>query len=89
LFDVAQGVRRDQVHQRGRQTVVRLEPELPEARAHGAHFVGLGAAALDDRRDERGELPSGPAPIFPTAHVHEVEAVERVALVLDAGLAPL
>src|SRR5580698_7914632 len=45
----------DVVHQRRRETVIGLELQLPQTRAHGAHVGGI-RAGLDDRRDESREF---------------------------------
>src|SRR5438046_9589893 len=45
-------VRGDQIHEPGRQAVVRLELQLLQARAHLAH-ARRREARLDDRRDEQ------------------------------------
>src|SRR3970282_1481912 len=42
------GVRRNRVHERRREAVVRLEADLLQARADPGHF-GRGRAGLDDR----------------------------------------
>src|ERR1700734_2843707 len=44
-------VRRDGIHQRGRQAVIRLQLQFLETCAHGAH-VGRICALFDDRGDE-------------------------------------
>src|SRR6202034_2079310 len=78
-------VRRDQVHQRGRQTVVRLELQLLQPAAHFVHALRR-EAGLDDGGHERRKLGLFPALLLRQLDMEEVEAVERVILVLDAAI---
>jgi MFS family permease len=78
-------VRGDGVHQCRGQTVVRLELQFLQSRAHLAHAIGL-ESRLDDGRHERREFGSGPAAVLRELDVHEVEAIERMVLVLDAAV---
>src|SRR5579871_2715361 len=74
---------RDQVHERRRQTVIGLEAELLEPGAHCAHLIGR-CARLDDRGDEGRKARLFPARLLRQLRVEEIEAIERVLLVLDA-----
>src|SRR5258708_39895239 len=73
------------VHQWRGETVVRLEAELAQS---GASTVLLrrGGAALDYRRDERGEAWRRPARVGREFGVNEIEAVERMLGVLDPAI---
>src|SRR5262249_33236694 len=68
-------VGRDQVHQRRRQAVVRLELQLLQPRAHLAH-LRRRETGLDDRGYEGGEHRLFPARVLRQLGVEEVEAVE-------------
>src|SRR5580704_4799632 len=77
------GIRRQKIHERRRQAVVRLKTQLLQPSANGAHLIGLGSR-LDDRGDECCELRSGPALLLRQLDMDEVKAVERMRLVFDA-----
>src|SRR5579872_7560899 len=75
----------DGVHERGVEAVVGLELQLLQAGADGAHLFWLGAR-FDDGGDESGEVGGGPAGFLRQLGMHEIEAVERMRLVLDAAV---
>src|SRR5690349_10949121 len=56
-------MRRDRVHQRRAQAIVRLELELLQAGAHLTHALRL-VAGFNDGGYERGECGSGPATLL-------------------------
>src|SRR5262245_21316683 len=78
-------MRRDRVHQAGRQAVVWLEAELLEPAADRRHLARR-RAGFDDRRNEGRKLRRRPALVLRELGVNEVEAVERVFGVLDAAV---
>src|SRR5206468_10732983 len=49
------GMRRDQVHERRRQAIIRLQAEFLQPRPDRAHLGGI-RPGLDDGRDERREF---------------------------------
>src|SRR6185437_5452554 len=75
----------DRVHQWRRQAVIGLEPDLLQAPPDIGHF-GRVDAGLDHRRHERSKARSSPAAFGEELGMDEIEAVERVALVLDAAV---
>src|SRR5712692_11053050 len=78
-------MRCDRVHQWRRETVVRLEAELAQSAAYTVLLRRVGAA-LDDRRDERGEAWRRPARVGRQFGVNEIEAIERMVGVLDPAI---
>jgi hypothetical protein len=78
-------MRCDRVHQRRRETVVRLGSELTQSAAHGVLIRRVGAT-LDDRGDERSEARRRPARFGRQFSVNEIEAVERMFGVLDPAV---
>ena len=68
-------MRRDVVHQRGREGIVRLQVKLFEPCAHCIHIFRIGAG-FDDRRDEGGKLRRLPATFREELRTDEVEPIE-------------
>src|ERR1700744_1126640 len=75
----------DGIHQCWRQAIIRFKPELLEARADAGHRVRLDAG-FDHRGDERGKSRSSRAGFLEQFGMDEVQAVERMRLVLDAAV---
>jgi len=75
----------DRVHQGRRQAVVGLDAQLSQPGSDGAHLIGLGAR-FDGRGHEGGKFGTGPALVVGAFGMDEIEAVERVATVLDAAI---
>src|SRR5258706_2408420 len=75
----------ERVHQRRTQAVVRLQAELLDPAAHFAHLARI-ETRLDDRRHECRELRFLPAGLRRQFGVDEVQAVERVLVVLYAAI---
>ena len=73
----------DGIHQGRGKTIVWLQTQLPQARAHGRHLIGAGAR-LDDRGDEGGELGSRPALLSPELGVNKIQTIEGVLGIFDA-----
>ena len=76
-------MRRDGIHQRRRQAIVRREPELSQTATYGFHLSGI-RSRLDDGGNERRERRRRPARVRRQLRVNEVQAEERVLGVLDA-----
>src|SRR5258708_14848545 len=79
------GVGGEEVHQGRGQAIVWLEVKLLQPRANRPHLIGIGTG-LDDRRDEGGELRRLPAGLLRQLGVDEIQAVERMLLVLDSAI---
>jgi hypothetical protein len=75
---------RDRIHQWRAQAVVGLEAELFEPAAHFTHARRI-ETLLDDRGHEGRKLRFAPALIGGQLGVHEIQAVERMAGILDAA----
>src|SRR6266700_638260 len=73
----------DRIHQGWRQAIIGLESELPETRTDAGHLVRFDAG-LDHGRYERRKPRSCRALLLEQFGMDEVEAVERMRLVLDA-----
>src|SRR5260370_36159721 len=73
----------DRIHQGWRQAIIGLKSELPETRADAGHLVRFDTG-LDHGRYERRESRSCRALLLEQVGMDEVEAVERMRLVLDA-----
>src|SRR5688572_21142595 len=78
-------MRCDSVHQRRRQAVVRLKAKLLETRAHGVHLLRI-SSRLDDRGHKGCELRRRPALVTRAFGVDEIQAIERMVLVLYAAI---
>jgi hypothetical protein len=78
-------VGRNRVHQGRRQAVIGLQSQLLQARPDRRHLRRIGAG-LDDGRNKGGELRRRPAANSREFGMHEIEAVERMRLVLDAAV---
>src|SRR6266478_3512785 len=75
----------DRVHQGRRQTIIGLKPEFLETRADAGHVVRLDAG-LDHGGHERRKSRSCRAGFRKQFGMNEVEAVERMCLILDAAV---
>jgi len=73
---------RERVHQRRRQSIIRLQSHGLQLLPHLTH-LGRIIALLDEGRDERSELRLLPAFLVGQLDVHEIKPLERVVL-LDA-----
>src|SRR5580692_5489245 len=77
-------MRGDRIHQRRRQAVIGFKPEFLETRPDGAHLRRVDTG-FNHRGHERCEYRSCRAAFSKEFRMDEVEAVERVSLVLDAA----
>src|ERR1700683_1302298 len=77
-------VGRDGIHQWRAQAVVGLEAELFEPATHFTHARRI-ETLLDDRGHEGRKLRFAPALIGGQLGMHEIQAVERMAGILDAA----
>src|SRR6202171_4475530 len=75
----------DRIHQGWRQAIIGLESEFLETRADPRHLVRFDAG-LDHGRYERRKSRRGRALLLEQFGMDEVEAVERMRLVLDAAV---
>src|SRR5580704_14864207 len=78
-------MRGDSVHQWRRQAVVWLQSEFLQLAANSRHSLRIDAA-FDQRRHEGGEIRGRPAGLLEQLGMHEVEAMERMARILDAAV---
>lgn len=72
----------DRIHQRRRQTIIWLEAQFLQPRAHVTHLGGVGAT-LDRRGDERREFRRRPPLVPRQLGMNKIKPVERVVLILD------
>src|ERR1700712_1162647 len=75
----------NRIHQRRRQAVVGIKPEFFQTRPDPVHLGRLDAG-FDHRRYERGKSGRGPSAFLEQFGMDEVEAVERMRLVLDTAV---
>src|SRR5882672_4331094 len=73
----------DRIHQGWRQAIIGLESEFLETRTDAGHLVRFDAG-LDHGRYEGRKSRRGRALLLEQFGMDEVEAVERMRLVLDA-----
>ena len=66
------GMRREQIHQRGRQTIVRFKLQFLQALADSLHLLGLGSG-LDHRGHEGGKARSLPATCLEQLRMNEIQ----------------
>ena len=75
---------RHKIHQRRRQHIIRIQPQLLKPSPNTVHLLGI-KATLNNRRHERRKLRLLPTPLIRQLHVHKVQPLERVIVLLDAA----
>ena len=72
-------VRTNQVHQWWGQTIIRLQPEVPQPAPDLVHTIGV-ITLLDDRTHERSELRLLPSLTITQLRMHKVKTLESMVL---------
>jgi hypothetical protein len=78
-------VRRDGIHQRRRQAVIRFQLQFLESRSDRCHIRGIGAG-FNDRGNKRGELRRCPAFVRRKFRMDEIETEERMFFILNTSI---
>src|SRR5690625_4288098 len=78
-------MRGDDIHERRRQAIIRLQTQAFQVRADVIHLFGW-RAGFDDRGHEGGKLWRLPTVIVGKLDVNEIEPVKRMIFVFDMAV---
>lgn len=78
-------MRRNSIHQRWREAIVRRQPEFYQPCPDRAHVI-RARTGFDNRRNECCEFRRCPADLFRSLGMNEIEPVKRMALILNPAI---